>query len=345
MAGTEARVKRSFTVVGHSPDVVELRTGVWNPRSYTVTDESGKGKLFDLIRGLDGAQSHKELAKAHGVSRATVEAVVDHLRTLDAVEWSPGSALDSYLDQMSALRVEDGAATSRSERCVVMGDEPLAGAIADLVQDANTTKVERLCAGNRLAERIATLDETATHDGLRLAHLAESFAELRGAYMLWSQGVVNPIRSRAFNRIAIELDIPWTHVALDGPFLLVGPTIVPGSSPCYECFETRVVMNLRESASYVAYKQALAASAVKHGKPPMLAAVRQILAGHAALEAVNYLSTGSTFTIGKVLGIYLPTMEIAYQDVLRLPGCAACGSVRGRDDASLYFDARVWASE
>ncbi|MEU5190156.1 TOMM precursor leader peptide-binding protein [Streptomyces klenkii] len=345
MAGTEARVKRSFTVVGHSPDVVELRTGVWNPRSYTVTDESGKGKLFDLIRGLDGTRSHRELSKMHGVSRATVEAVVDHLRTLDAVEWSPGSALDSYLDQMSTLRVEDGATASRPERCVVIGDDPLADAIAGLTQDANATKVERLSAGNRLTERIATLDETAVHDGLRLAKLAESFAELRGAYLLWAQTVVHPMRSRAFNRIAIELGIPWTHVALDGPFLLIGPTIIPGSSPCYECFETRVAMNLRESASYVAYKQALAAGTVKHGTPPMLAAVRQILAGHAALEAVNYLTTGSAFTIGKVLGIYLPTMEIAYQDVLRLPGCAACGSVRGRDDASLYFDARTWTNE
>ncbi|MGW1075715.1 TOMM precursor leader peptide-binding protein [Streptomyces sp. NPDC002537] len=341
MSGAEARVKRAITVVGHGPDVVELRTGVWNPRSFTVTDESGKGKLFDLICGLDGTRSHKELARAHGVSRSTVEAVVDHLRTLDVLEWGPSSALDAYLDQLTTLRVEQSD-TGRPARSLIIGDGPLSGAIAELVRDAQAGKVEQLAPGDRLTESLNRMDENAVHDGLRLAGLAEELAPLRGGYVVWAQDTVNPVRSRVFNRVAMELDVPWTHVAVDGPFLLVGPTVVPGSSPCYECFETRVAMNLRESASYVRYKRALAAGAVKSGTPAQLSAVRSTIAGHSALEAINFLTTGSTFTIGKVLGIYLPTMEIAHQEVLRLPGCRACGSLRGRDDASLYFDARSW---
>ncbi|MEU5437990.1 TOMM precursor leader peptide-binding protein [Streptomyces sp. NPDC020719] len=341
MPGTEARLKRAITVVGHSPDVVELRTGVWNTRSFTVTDESGKGKLFDVVCALDGTRSHRELARACGVSRATVEAVVDHLRSLDVIEWGPTSLVDAYIDQLTSLRVEQTDA-GRPTRSVITGDGPLADTIAELVRDAQAGKVEQLNPGDRLAQVLASVDEAAVHDGLRLAELTEELAPLRGSYVMWAQDVVNPVRSRVFNRLAMELGIPWTHVAIDGPFLLVGPTVVPGSSPCYECFETRVAMNLRESDSYVRYKRALAAGSVKPGVPAQLSAVRSTIAGHSALEAINFLTTGSTFTIGKVLGIYMPTMEIAHQEVLRLPGCRACGSLRGRDDTSLYFDARSW---
>lgn len=341
MPEAEARLKRSITVVGHSPDVVELRTGVWNPKSFTVTDESGKGKLFDLICGLDGALSHRELARAHGVSRATVEAVVDHLRTLDVIEWSPANALDAYLDQISALRVEQDE-SRRPERTVVLGDDALASSIAGLVREANVGKVDQPAPGDPLVQALRRMDGTEVHDALRLAGLTEELSELRDTYAVWAQDVVDPLRTRAFNRVAMGLGVPWIHVAVDGPFLLVGPTVVPGSSPCYECFETRVAMNLREGESYVRYKRALASGTVKPGTATPLSAVRAVLAGHSALEAVNYLLTGSTFTIGKVLGVYLPTMEIAYQEILRLPGCRACGSLRGRDDTTLYFDARTW---
>ena len=34
------RIKRQYSIVAHSPDVVELRHGVWNPISHTLTDES-----------------------------------------------------------------------------------------------------------------------------------------------------------------------------------------------------------------------------------------------------------------------------------------------------------------
>ncbi|MCQ4080756.1 TOMM precursor leader peptide-binding protein [Streptomyces sp. RB6PN25] len=341
MPGTEARLKRSIIVVGHSPDVVELRVGVWSTRSYTVTDDSGKGKLLDIVSGLDGSQSHKDLARAHGVPRATVEAVVDHLRTLDAIEWGPTSAVDAYLDQMRPLKVDDGS-TGRPERAVLLGDPQLTTVVADLLSELDQAKTEVLAPDSPIAKILATPDLADVHDGLRLARLVDAFAELRGAYVVLAQETVNPAQATLFNRVALEAGITWTHAAVDGPFLLVGPTIVPGSSPCYQCFETRVAMNLRSNDSYVRYKHALAQGVVKAGSPPLLSALRATLAGHTALEAVNYLTCGSTFTIGKVLGIYLPTMEISHSEVLRLPGCPSCGSLRGRDDASLYFDARAW---
>jgi hypothetical protein len=34
-------------------------------------------------------------------------------------------------------------------------------------------------------------------------------------------------------------------------------------------------------------------------------------------------------------------MEFAFSDVLRLPGCAGCGTLSERDESELYFDMRT----
>ena len=54
---------------------------------------------------------------------------------------------------------------------------------------------------------------------------------------------------------------------------------------------------------------------------------------------MNFLLTQSAFTTGKVLSIYLPTMEFSFNEVLRVPGCPAC-SRPAREDVELYFDIR-----
>jgi thiazole/oxazole-forming peptide maturase SagC family component len=183
------------------------------------------------------------------------------------------------------------------------------------------------------------------HDGLSLTRLADEFEPWRRSFAVVADRIVEPLRLQALNRIAHEIRMPFIHGVLDGPFLFVGPTVLPGSSACWECFETRMTMNLRESASYLAYKNALSQGQVLRGDPPVLPALLGVLGSHLALETTNYVQTGSTFTVEKVLGICLPTMEIAYSEVLRLPGCRGCGSLTERDDTSLTFDPRTWLDD
>ncbi|MFF9350080.1 TOMM precursor leader peptide-binding protein [Streptomyces sp. NPDC014734] len=340
----ESRLRRSYSVIGHSPDVVEIRTGVWNHRSFTLTDERASGKLYALVRGLDGSLSHRELASQVGVPRAEVEAVVDHLATLDALEWSPHSALDAYLETIGPLRTADAGTTSY-KRVFVLGDPVLAEHLAASISEAGDVKAEVLGTQSPVAQALSRAGADTLNDGLRLAELVRSVEELRGSVLVTVDAVVNPFRSQLINRVTQELGVPWLHTGVDGPFLFIGPTVIPGRSACYECFETRVGMNIRESASYQRYKEALATGQVRTGEPALLSAMRTTLVGHAALEAINLLAAGSTFSVGKVLGIYVPTMEIAWSDVLKLPGCRGCSSLAGRDDTHLYFDVRTWAGE
>jgi hypothetical protein len=46
-----------------------------------------------------------------------------------------------------------------------------------------------------------------------------------------------------------------------------------------------------------------------------------------------------------VLGIYLPTMELAFNEVLRVPNCRACGSSPERDAPELHFGMDAFAND
>jgi bacteriocin biosynthesis cyclodehydratase domain-containing protein len=337
------RVRRTFSVISHDLDVVELRTGVWNPQSFLLTDQSGSGKLSQIVTGLDGTTSRKDLAQQAGVGRADVDAVLDHLSGLGAIQEGPSSALDAYLDSLGSLGTMRPADPVTS-RVLVVGDPGLARMISDQLDGIATGGVA-LANDHALWQRLRSADPADFQDALSLRELAQEFDEWRGAFVVYADTVINPLQLSLFNRIALAADIAWIHGALDGPFLFIGPTFIAGRAACYECFETRVAMNLQEGASYQRYKQALARGQVKAGELAAISPLLTVLAGHLAMETVNYLYSGSNFTIERTLAIFVPAMEIAFNDVLRVPGCPACGSLPERDDAVLYFDPRAWLDE
>ena len=68
--GARLRLKRHYSIVAHSDDVVELRHGTWNPLSFTLRDDSGTGVLRGVLGRLDGSHSLGEIADVEGQSRS-----------------------------------------------------------------------------------------------------------------------------------------------------------------------------------------------------------------------------------------------------------------------------------
>jgi bacteriocin biosynthesis cyclodehydratase domain-containing protein len=328
------RLKRSLTVVAHSADRVELRSGVWNPASVTLSDETQSGALLRIISRLDGSISPRRLAAEEDLPREDVERVIDHLMKAGAIEEEATTALDHYLEQSLSwtLAVERDAPPLR-----LLGDAALGARLAELLGDS-LLDAELDGRPDPLWDQLGG-DVDWLDDGLRFRQRLERFNPWSGRLLAVASATVDPVRMRALNRVCLALGVPWLHAAIDGPFVFVGPLVVPRRSACYECLETRITMNLRQGASYAAYKRALAERRARQGDLPLLPAVGGLLAGHASLELLNFALTGATFTVGKVLAIYLPTMEISFNEVLRVPGCAGCGTLSDRDGAELYFDA------
>ncbi|NUT47154.1 MAG: TOMM precursor leader peptide-binding protein [Saccharothrix sp.] len=337
------RIKRSFTVVAHGPDEVELRSGVWNTTTHVLSDDSCSGRLLTLITMLDGTRTPTELAADGGATAQEVTELLDHLRDLGVIEDSPQSALDHYLDEHTHLLRDRSPVSPPTVR--LLGDPDLTGPLAGHLA-ATDPKLAVIDATDETAQRLLDDPDTtwSTHP-LRLAERLEPLEHWRNSQLVWVNSRIDPVRCAVLNRISLYLGIPWVHGAVDGPFLHVGPTFLPGSTACYTCFETRVLMNLTNAESYLRYKAALATAAVSGGRMPMLPALTGLLTSYLALDVINYARTGAAFTAGKVLALYLPTWETTVNEVLPVPGCPACGTISQRDDFALQFDVRAWLNE
>src|ERR1041384_276851 len=94
------RLKRTYAVVAHSPNLVELRCGVWNPTSLHLADEVESGNFARPLISPSEDRPASELAEITEVPRAECGALFDHLVQLGVVEDAPTSALDHYIDHI-----------------------------------------------------------------------------------------------------------------------------------------------------------------------------------------------------------------------------------------------------
>jgi len=338
------RIKQHFSVIPHSPDVVELRWGIWNPISLTITDETGSGLLYRLIRRLDGSVSARTLAREENVARSEVEGLIDHLIQLGAIDHGPTNALDHYIDNYApTMGATAAVGHPATPHLLILGDASPADEISRILEASlPLSTITRVSPDDPAWRVLSDRDTSWLLDGIEFHQRLPVFEQWKGSFIIFASRIMNPERYRVLNRISLALDIPWLHAAIDGPFLIIGPTVVPNRSACYECLETRVLMNLRDSAGYQRYKKALVEAELIQGSQPVLPPLFSLLASHVALEALNFALTGGAFTVSKVLAIHIPTMEFAFNEVLRVPNCGACGSSPERDDQSLYFDLRAF---
>lgn len=328
------RIKRHFSIIAHSPDNIEFRFGVWNPLSYHVGDSTGSGKLLSIIQALDGTRSSKEIAQEASVNRTEVEAVIDHLLTLDIVENAPTHALDTYLDKIQSPFYRSEPALDKELPMILLGAEHL----QHKVREQLNIKLLSVPENDACWRMLSDTDISWLDDGLQFQERMEAFREWKDHLVVVVMELINPLTYRVVNRVMQELGTPWIHACLDGPFIFVGPTFIPGTTACYECLEKRILMNLKEAKNYIDYKNLLSAGKVKMGKMPHGYAIDGILASHLAFEIMNLRLAGNNFTRNKMLSIYLPTMEMAFNEVLKVPGCPVCGSSLEKDHFELHFE-------
>jgi bacteriocin biosynthesis cyclodehydratase domain-containing protein len=337
------RIKRHFSVIPHGPDVVELRWGIWNPTSFTLTDDAGSGQLYRLIRRLNGSVSPRALAREENVPRSEVEGLIDHLIELGVIDHGPTNALDHYIDNYLPTTGATEARDPGTPRILLLGElQPVDEICRILNASLPHAAISRVPTDDPAWTLLADRDTSWLLDGIDFHQRLPVFEGWKESFIVFASRIINPVHFRVLNRVALALGIPWLHAAMDGPFLIIGPTVVPNRSACYECLETRVLMNLRDAAGYQRYKKALVEAELVHNTQPVLAALSSLFASHTALEALNFALTGGAFTVNKALTIHIPTMEFAFNEVLRVPNCGACGSSPERDDQALYFDMRAF---
>lgn len=336
MATGAPRISPHWTVVPHGANNVECRFGIWSPTTYLLRDDSSTGTLYKIIRSLDGTKTESEIAAEHGIGREALSEIIGELDSVGILTRGPVSGLDSYLNEVALPLGKNPDATLRP--MIFLGDHDLISATRQIVY---STFAERVPISDPGVESIALLNDLDTgwlYDALEFERHLDTFIGWGDHFIVLLSRGVNPLVPKILNRVTRRLCVPWLNATLDGPFIHIGPLTNLPSGSCYECFETRVLMNLRNAESYVRFKSAFATREMVLGTPPILPVLDSIISSLTAFEIMNFQLAGRCFTQGKVLSIHLPTMETAFNDVLQMPGCPGCGPVAGRDDEALSFD-------
>ncbi|MFZ1218236.1 MAG: TOMM precursor leader peptide-binding protein [Chthoniobacterales bacterium] len=332
------RIKRHFSIVAHSADVVELRHGAWNAVAHTLEDETKSGRLLRLLRRIDGSSDAAQIGASENVPLGDVEDLLSHLTEIGVLEFGVGSALDFFAEHAAAhLAGRAAAPVQPPVPPIVVGDDgALAAHLITLLGAHSTPEVAAT-----VREDLVRCARASYEDGITFEEAVAPFSRWSGHFVIYASASVNPLELRGFNRVCLHHRVPCIAAAVDGPFLLVGPMVIPARTACLECLEMRVLMNLRQAADYQAYKVALLEGRASGATAPLDGVLAALLASLVSVEALNFALAGTSFTVGKVLCVHLPTMEFVYNEVLRVPGCVACGSAPERDDRELYFDIRA----
>jgi len=329
------RIKSHFSIIPHSAQQVELRSGVWNPTSFIINDESNTNKLYAILKDLNGNLTVQEMAKKHHVSRAEIEAILDHLQQLNVVESSTSEVINNYMEH---LVVQSGGLNDNGRNILIIGEDIICHEIKRiLVNITHENSIVTLDVADPAIKSIKT-NAQWMFDSFMLEEAVDKFSWWKDYFIVLALTRNDPLLAMRLNQMNYTLGIPWIHGVIDGPFIFIGPAFLSQSGPCYHCFEKRVTMNLREYASYQRYKETLAVNECTENIINKSSPVMHVLAAHLAMEIINYRYAMTCFTKSKALSIYLPTMEIFFNEVLRLSGCSVCGSVSHRDDQQLYYD-------
>ncbi|MFG2195874.1 TOMM precursor leader peptide-binding protein [Streptomyces sp. NPDC048639] len=123
---------------------------------------------------------------------------------------------------------------------------------------------------------------------------------------------------------------PWLPIVHEYPVIRVGPLIVPGRGPCHGCYVRRRAQHDRASTSAAALRASLAADP-DHGVSGFTDAQARIAAG-LALDLVDQGDAELEHRAGLVLFYDVLTRNLVADTVVRVHGCADCGTPPHPDD-------------
>lgn len=314
-----------------------VRGGPWSGPILTIRDRDGDGVLTTLVDLIDGETPVEDIVASFKGERQpeVVEALVS-LRKNDAIHDASAYEADAHYNHtaMRPFEVDDAdrdrsrGLGGKSASVLVITDDTLGTAIAEDLFEAGTSDL----TVHPLESDVAT-DLPAGVD----RHPSESIDDAVSAadFVVLATGTERPAIAEELNRVAHSTRTPWTSVYAVGYDGLVGPTIFPGETACYQCLTHRVNSNVARPEFYESYREGLASDAPGSGPEPSHPAFRRTLAGIATLDIEHVLEYGAGFTAGRLVTMSAVDLSLSADRVLKVPRCDVCGKSAGEETSPL----------
>ncbi|MFW6692190.1 TOMM precursor leader peptide-binding protein [Streptomyces sp. MAR4 CNX-425] len=120
---------------------------------------------------------------------------------------------------------------------------------------------------------------------------------------------------------AHENGIPWLPVVLDHLTIRIGPLVVPGSGPCFTCFDARLVQHDRHWESTAALRAGYEGDRAL-GPRGFLPQHARTAAGWAAGMLAQ--SAAGSLPPGHVVTLALPSLDVSRDQVVAVGSCRRC---------------------
>jgi molybdopterin-synthase adenylyltransferase len=128
---------------------------------------------------------------------------------------------------------------------------------------------------------------------------------------------------RPWNAWALENGVDFFPVILQTLFGAIGPYVVPGETPCYECLRGRENSNIDDPATLRRFEAHAFEGQLAAGHHPLMP---RMVADMAAFELVKVLSGIGRGPIGRLVTMNPLDSETTVSRVMRLPYCPACST-------------------
>lgn len=300
-----------------SENAFELRVGPFVEAKHSIQDADGEGVVGELVDYLDGS---------HTVSEILDQFDDDHVGEIRAV-------LKKLHDGRALVDVSERDPDELWSYSVI--DEDISESELDRLYDASVGIVTRGRIGTMVAEdlsetgadevRVKTIGDGNDHARSRdpeVVHTSEDIETLVEAvdYVLYADGSPGFEFAKRVNEAAVRTGTPVTYGQLMGVEGILGPTVVPGESPCLECLLDRWRGHQSDVKSY---RELLASSRDTHDVH--LSMHSRLLAGLLSKEALTQLLTGHGYVVGRTVDVDLLGMEFESNELMKMPRCSVCG--------------------
>lgn len=320
----------AFVPVRVDANTVHIRAGPWSGPIVTLRDDDEENEVARLIELLDGETHIEEIVESFAPEqRREVVGVIEALADKGIVRQSEAGSeapLGPRVPLREQYRRRERRRVDDMDVLVVDGGEMGSMIVPDLLSAGvgTVSYLEHRGGGEALGE-LGSRE--------RVVHLEDSDALEAGIeaadFVVYAADRPVPELVDRVNRTAHRTGTPWTAGQVYGYDGIVGPSVIPGETACYECFIERALGNVPSPDRYLEYLDHLSEreGLASVSRRPL----SRVVAGYLALDAVHLLAYGVGFTTEQAIRI--DGLDLSYEanDVLKLPKCDVCGPEAGPD--------------
>ncbi len=338
----------NVSIFFNSDDEIRFRKGIWNFEEAALglndLDDSMKEALIFLSKELfdDKHIVFDDIVKKFSLNEQNTNLLNDIISSLVGnrfLEYDENNMLNMVYELIGEYfyDIPDESKVKKNKIMFITDNKRLKD-YAKLVSEDMYMNIDMM--DNDSIKKIEKANLTDTTDAIETIEKQKELLKLFDNISCIVVSIEKPRLNllRNINRLLLDKSIPIIISILDGPFLNI-TTIKGKETGCYECFENRVIARNESLSVYNKFvKQTM--NLKMNNKKTYITPILQSFTSLALYEAFLFATIGKCKLAGRVINIYIPSIEIQIQDLLRVPFCPACGHISKAKYNEMYTSSK-----